>query len=314
MEISVVVPVYRAGEGLVELHQRLTATLQRLTSEYEIILVEDCGGDNSWEVIARLAERDPHVRGIRFSRNFGQHAATICGIAKSSGDWVVTIDDDLEQDPEDMVALIDKAREGYDLVYGVYGERSHSRWRNFTSEVARKLFSIAIPSLNREYTSFRVLRQTVAQALPCFDSPYPFIDGYLSWVTHRYATVTVAHGARARGVSNYTLRKLVTHTVNIFVTFSDLPLRFAIWLGLGSFLGGLAWLLYIVVARLLGGITVSGYASMMAAVILFGGLQMFILGIMGEYLSRINFKTSRKPLYLVAQETENTRFAETLRV
>lgn len=314
MEISVVVPVYRAGETLVELHQRLTSTLERLTSEYEILLVEDCGGDNSWEIIARLAERDPHVNGIRFSRNFGQHAATICGIAKASGDWVVTIDDDLEQNPEDIIPLLDKAREGYDLVYGVYGERSHSRWRNFTSELARKLFAIAIPSLNKEYTSFRVLRQTVAQALPCFDSPYPFVDGYLSWVTQRYATVPVAHGTRAQGASNYTLRKLVTHTVNIFVTFSDLPLRFAIWLGLSAFLGGVAWLLYIVTARLLGGITVSGYASLMAGIILFGGLQMFILGVMGEYLARINFKTSRKPLYLVAQETDRPCITETLRL
>lgn len=312
MEISVVVPVYRSGEGLRELHRRLTATLQSLTPDYEIIFVEDCGGDNSWEVITSLAARDPHVHGIRFSRNFGQHAATICGISRATGNWVVTIDDDLEQNPEDIPALLDRAQQGYDLVYGVFPERSHSRWRNLTSHLARRLFTLAIPSLNREYTSFRVLRQTVAQALPCFDSPYPFIDGYLSWVTHRYATVPVQHGSRLHGGSNYTVRKLLTHTINIFVTFSDLPLRFAIWLGLGTFLGGLAWLTWIVVARLLGGITVSGYASIMAAVILFGGLQMLILGIMGEYLARVNFKTSRKPLYLVAQETERHPAPETL--
>ncbi|MCS6774936.1 MAG: glycosyltransferase family 2 protein [Chloroherpetonaceae bacterium] len=314
MEISVVVPVYRSGEGLRELHRRLTATLQSLTPEYEIIFVEDCGGDNSWEVITCLAANDPHVRGIRFSRNFGQHAATICGISRATGNWVVTIDDDLEQSPEDIPTLLDRAKQGYDLVYGVFPERAHSRWRNFTSHLARRLFTLAIPSLNREYTSFRVLRQTVAQALPCFDSPYPFIDGYLSWVTHRYATVPVRHGSRARGGSNYTVRKLLAHTINIFVTFSDLPLRFAIWLGLGTFLGGLAWLAWIVVARLLGGITVSGYASIMAAIILFGGLQMLILGIMGEYLARVNFKTSRKPLYLVAQETEQHSAPETLLV
>lgn len=129
------------------------------------------------------------------------------------------------------------------------------------------------------------------------------MDGYLSWLTNRYATVEVPHGTRAYGTSNYTFRKLLTHTINIFVTFSDLPLRLASWIGLAFFLVGMGWLGVIVVGRLFGLITVSGFASIMAAIILFGGIQLLILGIFGEYLGRMNFKSSRKPLFLVGQTT-----------
>jgi undecaprenyl-phosphate 4-deoxy-4-formamido-L-arabinose transferase len=129
------------------------------------------------------------------------------------------------------------------------------------------------------------------------------VDGYLSWLTNRYATVEVPHGTRAHGSSNYTFRKLLTHTINIFVTFSDLPLRLASWIGLMFFLVGMGWLGGIVIGRLFGWITVSGFASIMAAIILFGGIQLLILGIFGEYLGRMNFKSSKKPLFLVGYRT-----------
>jgi len=302
-EISVVIPVYRAQRSLHELYRRLTAALEQVAADFEIIFVEDCGGDRSWEIICELAEQDGRVQGVQFSRNFGQHAATICGFSRATGDRIITLDDDLEQRPEDIAELCRKADEGYALVYGVYRERSHSWWRNLTSEFARKLFRIAIPSLNHEYTSFRLVERTLAQKLCDFDSPFPFVDGYLSWVTNNYSTVDVPHEFRAHGTSNYNLRKLLTHTINIFVTFSDLPLRMASWIGLGSFLVGMLWRVGIVLARLMGGITVSGFASLMAGIILFGGIQLLILGVMGEYLGRINFKSSRKPLFLVGRET-----------
>jgi len=303
--ISVVIPVYRSEQTLPKLHQRLIAALERVTSDFEILLVEDCGGDASWEAIKSIAIQDKRVRGIKLSRNFGQHAATICGFSLSKGEWVITLDDDLEQDPDEIPALFAKAREGYALVYGVYGERAHSVWRNLTSEVARRMFRFAIPSLNYEYTSFRVINGRLARELAHFDSPFPFVDGYLSWLTNSCASVPVVHSARDSGRSNYNFRKLVVHTVNIFVTFSDLPLRMASWIGLGAFLVGMMWLAVIMLRWLLGGITVSGYASVMAGIILFSGLQLLILGIFGEYLGRVNFKSSKKPLFLVANMTDS---------
>lgn len=302
--VSIVVPVYRSEETLVELHRRLVASAETITAEFEILFVDDRGGDHSWDVIEEIAGRDARVRGIRLSRNFGQHAATICGIAKSGGDWIVTIDDDLEQPPEAIPRLYRKAMEGHSLVYGIYGARSHAWWRNVTSDMARRMFSLAIPSLNHEYTSFRVVERKIALALAEFDSPFPFVDGYLSWLTNSYSTVSVDHGQRASGRSNYSFRRLLTHTINVFVTFSDLPLKIASWIGIVSFCVGMGWLLVIVLRRLLGGITVSGYASLMASIILFGGIQLLLLGIFGEYLGRMNFKSSRKPLFLVAEDTK----------
>lgn len=303
MDLSVVIPVYRSKETLQELHRRLVDALEAASLQFEIIFVEDCGGDDSWARIEALSASDTRVRGLRLSRNFGQHAATLCGMSVSTGRWVATIDDDLEQSPESLPELYARALEGCDLVYGVYPTRTHKAWRNTTSAMARWLFAKAIPSLNQEYTSFRVLRGELARELQRFDSAFPFIDGYLSWLTNRCAAVTVPHGSRDHGTSNYTLRKLVTHTINIFVTFSDLPLRMASWLGLFAFLGGMGWLALILAFYVLGGISVSGFSSVMAAILLFGGLQLLVLGIFGEYLGRMNFKLSHKPLFVVAEDT-----------
>jgi len=306
-DVSVIVPVYRAENSLHELYRRTRAVLDKIAPDFELILVDDGGGDRSWEIIKELSASDPRVRGIQLSRNFGQHAATICGIASARGDRIITLDDDLEHPPESIPALYDKALEGFPLVYGVFEEPTHAWWRNLTSRIARRLFWLAIPSLNYEYSSFRVIDRSIAQAITAFDSPFPFVDGYLSWITNDCAIVPVEHQNRAHGGSNYTFKKLLLHTVNIFVTFSDLPLRLASWLGLISFLVGNVWLAVIVLRRLFGGITVSGFASIMACIILFGGIQLLILGVFGEYLGRMNFISSRKPLYLVSKDTGATR-------
>ena len=307
IHLSVVIPVYRSGKTLRELHRRLVAVVESIDPAFEIILVEDCGGDDSWQVIQDIAREDGRVRGIQLSRNFGQHAATICGFTHARGQWIATLDDDLEQAPEYLPELYKKALEGHDLVYGVYFGRSHKAWRNITSNVARWLFNKAIPSLNYAYTSYRVIRGDIARALAQFDSPFPFVDGYLSWLTNSYTTLEVPHGVRAHGTSNYTLRKLITHTINIFVTFSDLPLRMATWIGITSFFIGMAWLTGILGRYFFGGISVSGYASIMAGILLFGGVQLLVLGIFGEYLGRMNFKSSKKPLFLVGRTTNTEK-------
>ncbi|MFK2878785.1 glycosyltransferase family 2 protein [Rhodanobacter hydrolyticus] len=304
--LSIVVPVYRAHSSLTELCRRLIAICRENFPSFEILLVEDCGGDDSWSLIQQLAKVHSELRGIQLSRNFGQHAATLCGIAQARGEWIATIDDDLEHPPESLPAMMAKACEGYDLVYGVFPERSHHWWRNLTSNVARRLFRTAIPSLNYDYTSLRLIRGSIARALVTFDSPFPFVDGYLSWLTNRYAKVDVPHFDRAHGSSNYTTRKLVLHTLNILVTFSDLPLRLASWLGILSSLVGFAWLVSIVVERVVGHITASGYASLMAGIVFFGGLQLLVLGVVGQYIGRINFKSSRKPLFLIAHDTSSS--------
>ncbi|WP_107839183.1 glycosyltransferase family 2 protein [Metasolibacillus meyeri] len=302
MEISVIVPVYKSSVHLKKLYIELINSLEFLKEQFEIIFVEDCGGDNSWEVLQEITSQDSRVAAVKLSKNFGQHAATICGIAQAKGQWIVTIDDDLEQNPEDIVRLYEEALKGYDLVYGVFEERSHSMWRNFTSHCARKLFTMAIPSLNYEYTSFRIIKSSIAKELQQFDSPYPFIDGYLSWITNNYSTLKVAHSERESGVSNYTFSKLLKHTINISISFSEIPLKLSSWLGLFTSMFGLVWVVIILIQRIIGAVTVSGYASTMAAILFIGGIQLMVLGVIGEYIYRINFKTSKKPLYLVGQK------------
>ena len=301
-DLSVVVPVYRSAGTLALLRDRIDAALSSAGMSYELIFVDDRGGDNSWDVIQALVDMHPGVRGIRLSRNFGQHAATLCGISRATGEWVVTIDDDLEQPPELIPRMVQEARSGFMVVYGVNEQRTHALWRNITSEIGRSLFKLAIPSLNREYSSFRVIHRSAASALSRFQSPFTFVDGYLSWVTSNYSTVVVPHHPRNEGSSNYTLRKLVSHMLNIFVTFSDLPLRLATWLGTGASFAGAVWVLVILAGRLSGTIDVSGYTSLMAAILFMGGVQLLILGIFGEYLARINFRTGSMPLFLVEKE------------
>ena len=310
MEISVVVPVYKSSLHLEKLYLELVSSLEKLEKEFELIFVEDCGGDNSWEVLQNISMQDSRVIAIRLSKNFGQHAATICGVVQAKGEWIVTIDDDLEQNPRDIVLLYEEAIEGRDLVYGVFEERSHSVWRNFTSHCARELFTLAIPSLNYEYTSFRIIKSSIAKELQQFDSPYPFIDGYLSWITNNYSTVKVSHSERESGVSNYTFSKLLRHTINISISFSEIPLKLSSWVGGFTSMFGLIWLLVILLQRVIGTVTVSGYASTMAAILFIGGIQLIVLGVIGEYIYRINFKTSKKPLYLVGQKVSNGRKKE----
>lgn len=302
VDVSIVVPVYRGADSVSSLRDRLAAAFEQAGRTYEIVFVEDCGGDHSWQVLEQLCECHPHVRAIKLSRNFGQHAATLCGIARARGRWVATIDDDLEQPPEALPALVGKAEEGFAVVYGVNAGRSHAGWRNLTSEIGRAMFKFAIPTLNREYSSMRVIDGSIARELQRFQSPFTFVDGYLSWLTNNYATVVVPHHERAHGQSNYSLRKLVAHMVNIFLTFSDLPLRAATWLGVATALGGAAWGMAILVGRLTGFISAGGYASLMAGITFLGGVQLLILGVFGQYLGRINFKTAAMPVFLAEKE------------
>lgn len=223
---------------------------------------------------------------------------------RTRGEWVVTIDEDLEHPPESIPLLLAKGREGSSVVYGVNATRTHAWWRNLTSEIGRSMFKTAIPTLNRDYTSFRLVHSSVAKQLERFQSPFTFIDGYISWITNRYATVTVPHGVGAHSKSSYSFRTLTSHMLNIFVTFSNVPLRFAAWIGLlASFVGGV-WGVYIVLAKALGSVSISGYTSLVAGMTFMGGLQLLILGVFGEYIARINFRVASMPLYLIEQETK----------
>ena len=298
-DVSVVVPVYGGSAALSELCSRLAATMAQAELSYEVLLVDDRGQNAAWGVIRSIANRDTHVIGLRLGRNFGQHAATVCGIAHALGDWIVTMDDDLEHPPEAIPALLAAGDEDHPLVYGVFEHRTHAAYRNWSSELMRRTLKRAFPDLNENYCSFRAIHAPLAKQLDRFGLNRPYIDGMLSWLTSSASTVTVLHQQRQHGKSTYTLPKLISHAVNIFVTFSTLPLRIATYSGGALASLSFLYLLYVIYGRLTGSITNPGYASLMSAVLFACGIQLLILGVVGEYIGRLMGATFRRPVYVV---------------
>lgn len=304
LDVSVVVPVYGPGLALPELQRRLDAAMAEHGLRHELILVDDRGSPQAWQVIRDLAERCPEVVGLRLSRNFGQHAATLCGIAQATGRWVVTMDDDLEHPPESVPALLAAGDDEHPLVYGTFESRTHAAHRNLSSELMRRLLKRAFPELNEDYTSFRAIHTTLARELATFKLNQPYIDGMLSWMTSSVRTVPVAHGQRRHGDSSYTMRKLIAHALNIFVTFSHLPLRLATIGGAALAIASFGYILVVVGLYVSGHLSGSpGYASLMSVVLFACGIQLIILGVIGEYIGRLMGAIYRRPMFVIEKVT-----------
>jgi glycosyltransferase involved in cell wall biosynthesis len=307
VDVSIVVPVYGGSAALPELCRRLDQIMQSTGLDHEVILVDDRGQAEAWGVICAVAAQYPRVRGLRLGRNFGQHAATICGIAHARGEWIVTMDDDLEHPPESVPALLAAGDGDHPLVYGVFEKRTHAAYRNLSSELMRRMLKRAFPDLNEDYCSFRAIHAPLAKQLDRFGFNRPYIDGMLSWLTSSTRSVSVPHVQRQHGESTYTMRKLLSHAANIFVTFSYAPLRIATFGG--AALAGISflYLLYVVYGRLSGSIHDPGYASLMSVVLFACGIQLLILGVVGEYVGRLMGATFRRPVYVVDCDTHGQK-------
>ncbi len=305
IEVSVVVPVYAGHAALATLVERLAVVMEKSALSWELILLDDRGMAESWPTIRHMADQNPHVIGLRLSKNFGQHAATICGIEHARGRWIITMDDDLEHPPEAIPAMLEAGNEETPLVYGLFPQRTHSGMRNISSELMRWTLKRAFPDLNEQYSSFRAIHAPLAHQLTGFRLARPYIDGMLSWMTSSVKTVEVTHGERVHGESAYTWRKLASHALNIFVTFSHLPLRIASYGGAALALASFGYLLFVVFGYFSGHITNPGYTSLMSVILLACGIQLLILGVLGEYVGRLMGATYRKPAYLIERSTKN---------
>jgi undecaprenyl-phosphate 4-deoxy-4-formamido-L-arabinose transferase len=304
--ISAVVPVYRSADSLEELHRRLSAALAALTDDYEIILVEDAGGDDSWARIEVLATRDPHVRGARMSRNYGQHNAILCGIRMARCDLVVTLDDDLQNPPEEIGKLLSALTEDVDVVYGTPAEERHGFLRDQASRITKLALQGAMGAETaRHVSAFRLFRMRIREAFDQYRGPYVSIDVLLTWGTSRFAYVVVRHEARQVGTSNYSVWRLINHAFTMMTGFSTLPLQFASVIGFLFTLFGLLVLGVVLINFLINGSEVPGFAFLASIVALFSGAQLFALGIIGEYLARMHFRTMDRPAYLVRQVVES---------
>ena len=303
-EYSVVIPVYRGEATLRPLTLQLQAFFRELGCAFEIIFVCDGGPDNSWQVIQELrADLGPEViKAVQLSRNFGQHNALICGFEHVRGRFVITMDEDLQHRPADIARLLQRQAEAdYDVVYGKYETLQHSGFRNATSRAMRHLLRVGIPDLHPDYSAFRLIKTEVARHCLAMRNSYTFLDGYLTWVTNQVASVPVMHQERPVGPSAYTLGKLITHSINIFATFSDLPIRLLSITSVIVFLLTSAYSVYVLVRKFMFNDFLSGFPSLIISIGFGVGLLLLGMGILGEYIHRINLKTTRRPNFIKRQ-------------
>jgi glycosyltransferase involved in cell wall biosynthesis len=299
-EISVVVPVYRSETILPELVRRLEPVLLAAAVNFELILVNDCSPDRSWDTITRLVHEHSWVRGINLMRNYGQHNALLCGIRAARYNIIVTMDDDLQHPPEEIPKLLEKLAGVYDVVYGTPEQEQHGLGRDFASWVTKlALQNVMGAEIGRQVGAFRVFRAQVATAFAHYDGAFVSIDVLLTWGTNRFASVSVNHKPRQQGSSGYTFRKLITHAMNMMTGFSTMPLQMASMIGFVFTLFGMFVLANVVVRYLVYGDPVPGFPFLASIVALFSGAQLFALGIIGEYLARIHLRSLQKPPYVV---------------
>lgn len=304
--VSVIVPVYNSEKVLAELVQRLGSVLSSQGLDYEIILVNDGSRDQSWQEIHRLCAQQPReTRGINLMRNYGQHNALLCGVRRARFDRVITVDDDLQHPPEQIPALLAKLDEGYDVVYGTPIHQQHSLWRKLASYFTRLALQSTMGVENaRRVSAFRAFRTQVRIAFERYQSPFVILDVLLAWGTTRFTSIAVQHDPRHSGVSNYTFKMLLIHAINMVTGFTVLPLQLASLMGFGFAVFGLLVLFYVIGRYLIQGGSVPGFPFLASIVAIFSGVQLFSLGIIGEYLARMHFRIMEKPTYVVRETAE----------
>jgi dolichol-phosphate mannosyltransferase len=306
--ISVVIPVYRAESCLEELYRRLKDALETVTADFEIILVEDCGGDGSWPLITDLARRDARVKGLQFSRNFGQHCGITAGLDHCDGDWVVVMDCDLQDRPEEIPRLYAKAQEGHEIVLARRGRRSDPLVKRLTSRLYYRVFSwLADMDYDPQAGNYRMLSRKVIAGYRGMRERSRFFGSLINWMGFPAASIDVQHDERFDGESTYTLGKLWQLGAETIIAYSDKPLRLAI--RLGFFIATCAFLygIYILLHALIYGSTVSGWSSLIVSIYFMGGVIIAILGILGIYLGKTYDEAKGRPLYVINHRTFDER-------
>lgn len=302
--LSIVIPVYKAESCLDELYVRLRAAIEPISPDFEIILVEDCGGDRSWDMIAALAKRDPRVRGIQFSRNFGQHYGITAGLDHAMGDWVVVMDCDLQDRPEEIPRLYARAQEGFEIVLARRGKREHPLVKRLMSRAFYKLFSyLADMEYDGQVGNFRIVSKKVVEYFRQMREQLRFFGGLVNWMGFPTTSIDVQHAERFEGGSTYTLRKLWKLASETIIAYSDKPLRLSIRFGflissLSFFYG-----MYIIYHALRYGSPITGWSSLIVSLYFLGGIVISILGVIGIYLGKAFDEAKRRPLYIINHKT-----------
>jgi dolichol-phosphate mannosyltransferase len=306
MEISIVIPVYRAELIVDELVARLCAALDAITSQYEIILVDDCGPDKSWDKIVSNAANNNKIIGIKLSRNFGQHHAITAGLDKCTGNWVVVMDCDLQDQPEEIGKLYQKAKEGYDIVFARRAQRQDTFIKRFTSQLFYKGFAY-LSGIPQDGTigNFGIYNRKVILAINSMREPMRAFAPMARWVGFNRTAIDVAHAERFEGSSSYNWSRLITLALDIAMAYSDKPLKLTVKLGIGISVLSVLYTLYNIVLYNMGIIKLSGYTSLIVSIWFLSGLTIFTLGILGLYLGKVFEGIKDRPLYIIDKTTHS---------
>jgi undecaprenyl-phosphate 4-deoxy-4-formamido-L-arabinose transferase len=308
---SVVIPVYNGATTLQHLTEQIIPILKKLFNPFEIIFINDGSKDNSWAAICEIETHYPEVYGINLMRNYGQHNATLVGILHAQYNLILTMDDDLQHPPSEITKLYEKLQEGYDVVYGYPIEKAQRAWRNLGSALTRMALKGAMGVENaNKITSFRLIRSEVRNAFIDYDSSSVLVDVLLSWGTSNFGFVPVQHQPRKNGTSNYTLKRLIVFAFDMITSFSDWPLKLSSFIGIVfSFLGVIV-LLYVLIRYVAVGGSVPGFPFLASIIALFSGAQLLSLGIIGEYISRIHYRTMGRPYFAIRGFSKNKKKSE----
>lgn len=304
MLISVVIPVYRAESMMNELIQRIENALVKITTDFEVVLVEDSSPDKSWDKIVEIAAQKKYIKGIKLSRNFGQHYAISAGLANCSGDWVVVMDCDLQDQPEEIIKLYQKAQEGFHIVLA----KRYNRQDSFLKRSGSKLFYFCLGYLtgtkqDATVANFGIYSKKVITAIVNLPEKIRYFPTMVKWVGFSYTFVNVDHASRLEGKSNYNLKKLLNLALDIILAYSDKPLRLIVKFGMIIAILSFLFAIASVIAKFSGVYTVSGYASLIASIWLLSGCIIFTLGIVGLYVGKTFEGVKNRPSYIIEKTT-----------
>ncbi|MBU5468638.1 glycosyltransferase family 2 protein [Virgibacillus sp. MSJ-26] len=304
--ISIVVPVYGCEACLAELCSRLKTTLTSITTEFEIILVNDASPDSAWRTIVQLSANNEHIKGINLSRNFGQHNAITAGLDFAYGDWVVVMDCDLQDRPEEIPKLYEKAIEGYDVVFGNRVLRQDKWLKRKSSQFFYKVYDyLAERSADYTVANFSISSQKVVTGFRQMREQNRLFPLFIQWMGFKTAYVPIQHDERTVGKSSYNIKKLISLGTDVLISQSNKPLRFSIQFGFLISFVSLVYGIYLFVRYFFLDVPVQGWTSVMVSIYFIAGLIFFNFGIIGLYIGKIFNEVKARPLYLIQEKTEN---------
>lgn len=301
--LSIVIPVYRSAEILPHLVEELCAVFEEhpaIWDHFELVLVNDCSPDHSWQTIRKLSEQYGFVKGISLRRNFGQHNATMAGLVSCSGRYIVIMDDDMQHPPQAILDMLEKLQAGYDVCYVRYLDRQHAIWKKLGSWFNDWMATHLLSKPKGLYlSSFKAMKKGIANEVTKYDGSFAYIDGLILDTTQNIATVDITHRSRHVGQGNYNLRRSISLWLRMATSFSIFPLRLASFAGFGLTALSLFMGLFIIVEKLLHPEYPKGWASLIATILFIGGIQTLCIGMIGEYLGRAYLKINGKPQFSI---------------